>query len=495
MKVRVGDRIPSVQLTYMGSEGPQYISTDELFAGRKTIIFVVPGAFIPTHSPKHLLGFLKRADHIKDAGVDTLACIATNDIFVVDAWAKQYNVGDKILMLADGDAKFARAMGCTLDLRGQGFGVRSRRYVAIVDDGTLRAIDLDKPENFDLANFRTIMTLPDSSRFQITSDLNICRILNGMWQVSGAHGRIDTKQAIASMFDYVDAGFTTWDLADHYGPAEDLIGEFRRQLAANRGEDALSRIQALTKWVPRPGKMTRQTVEKNIDRSRSRMDVQTLDLLQFHWWDYRNTNYLDALKHMTDLQQEGKIKHLALTNFDTEHLKIILDNGINIVSNQVQFSLIDRRPLVEMAQFCQERGIHLLCYGTLAGGLLSDRYLNRPEPQGWDLETVSLRKYKNMVDAWGDWDLFQQLLSALAQIAQKHGVGIANVAIRYILEQPAVAGAIVGARLSISEHIQANAQVFDFSLDSEDRGRLDPILSQSRDLFHLIGDCGDEYRR
>ena len=339
------------------------------------------------------------------------------------------------------------------------------------------------------------MNLPESSRLQFTPDLNICRILNGMWQVSGAHGRIDSKAAIQTMFKYVDAGYTTWDLADHYGPAEDFIGEFRHQLVATRGQQALSHLQAFTKWVPRPGKMTRKLVEENIDISRHRMGVNSLDLMQFHWWEYRDKNYLDALKHMADLQTEGRIKHLALTNFDTEHLKIIVDSGIKIVSNQVQFSLVDRRPEVEMIKFCQQHDIKLFTYGTICGGLLSEKYLEKPEPRGGQLETVSLRKYKNMVDAWGGWSLFQELLFVLKEIADKYKVSIPNVAVRYILAQPAVAGVIVGARLGISEHLEDNARVFGFELDSEDKEQIDAITSKSKDLFRLIGDCGDEYRR
>lgn len=127
------------------------------------------------------------------------------------------------------------------------------------------------------------MNLPTSSRLQLTPDLNICRVLNGMWQVSGAHGRIDSKAAIQSMFKYVDAGFTTWDLADHYGPAEDFIGEFRRQFIETRGKEALSNIQAFTKWVPRPTKMTKELVEENINISLRRMGVESLDLIHFNW--------------------------------------------------------------------------------------------------------------------------------------------------------------------------------------------------------------------
>ena len=339
------------------------------------------------------------------------------------------------------------------------------------------------------------MNLPESSRLQFTPDLNICRVLNGMWQVSGAHGRINSKVAIQSMFDYMDEGFTTWDLADHYGPAEDFIGEFRRQLVETRGTEALSNLQAFTKWVPRPTKMTRKLVEDNINISLRRMGVDSLDLMQFHWWDYRDENYLEALKYMAQLQEEGKIKHLALTNFDTKHVKIITDAGIKIVSNQVQFSLIDRRPLVNMVQFGQENNIKLFAYGTLCGGLLSEKYLGKPEPRGGELNTASLRKYKNMVDGWGGWSLFQELLSTLQQIAQKHAVSIANVAVRYILDQPAVAGVIVGARLSVSQHLEDNARVFNLMLDNSDYQQIDAVLGQSRDLYQAIGDCGDEYRR
>jgi aryl-alcohol dehydrogenase-like predicted oxidoreductase len=339
------------------------------------------------------------------------------------------------------------------------------------------------------------MNLSASSRLQFTPDLNICRVLNGMWQVSGAHGRIDSQRAIESMFQYMDAGFTTWDLADHYGPAEDFIGEFRRQLLNTRGKEALSSLQAFTKWVPRPTRMTKSLVEQNINISLKRMGVETLDLMQFHWWEYQDKNYLDALKYMSELQDEGKIKHLALTNFDTKHLKIITEAGIKIVSNQVQFSLIDRRPEVNMVPFCLENNIELFTYGTLCGGLLSEKYLGQPEPRGKELATASLRKYKNMIDAWGGWTLFQELLSVLKEIADHHSVSIPNVAVRYILDKATVAGVIVGARLSVSEHLEDNARVFDVTLDSEEQERIHAVLRNSRDLYRLIGDCGNEYRR
>ncbi|HEV2189825.1 MAG TPA: aldo/keto reductase, partial [Stellaceae bacterium] len=277
------------------------------------------------------------------------------------------------------------------------------------------------------------MTLAETARFAFTSDLTICRLLNGMWQVSGGHGRVDPAQAIEAMLAYHDAGFTTWDLADHYGPAEDLIGAFRQQLTARRGEAALAETQAFTKWVPPPGPMTRRVVEDAVAVSRRRMRVDCLDLLQFHWWDYSDRRYLDALKHLADLRDEGQIRHLALTNFDTERLAIIADAGVRIVSNQVQYSLVDRRPAARMVEYCATHGITLLTYGTLLGGLLSESRLGRPEPGRFDLATVSQQKYKNMIDAWGGWALFQELLAALKLIADKHAVGIAAIGARYIL--------------------------------------------------------------
>ena len=315
-----------------------------------------------------------------------------------------------------------------------------------------------------------------------------------MWQVSGAHGRIDAARAVEEMFIYHDAGFNTWDLADHYGPAEDFIGTFRREFAARRGAERLTEIQAFTKWVPHPGRMTRRIVEDAIGISLSRMGVDRLDLLQFHWWDYGDAGYLDALKHLADLQQEGKIRHLALTNFDTERLRVIAGHGIRVVSNQVQYSLVDRRPEARMAGFSRDHATTLLAYGTLLGGLLSEKYLGRPEPRRPELNTASLQKYKNMIDAWGGWTLFQELLAALNTIADKHQVSIANVGVRYILDRPAVAGVIIGARLGIAQHLVDNARVFGFRLDDEDIALIEAVLVRSGDLMQLIGDCGDEYR-
>ncbi|MQM12135.1 hypothetical protein Taro_045048 [Colocasia esculenta] len=340
--------------------------------------------------------------------------------------------------------------------------------------------------------------------------LDICRVLNGMWQTSGGWGQIDRDDSVEAMLRYADAGLSTFDMADHYGPAEDLYGIFINRVRRERPPELLAEVRGLTKWVPPPVKMTSSYVRQNIDISRKRMDVASLDMLQFHWWDYSNSGYLDALKHLTDLKGEGKIKTLALTNFDTERLQIILENEIPIVSNQVQHSIVDMRPQQRMAELCQFTGVKLitsvffLCdclsdqrYGTVMGGLLSEKFLdtNVSIPfAGPPLNTPSLQKYKRMVDAWGGWKLFQVLLRTLKKVASKHGVSIPTVAVKYILDQTSVAGSMVGVRLGLAEHIQDTNAVFSLVLDEEDVSSIAEVSRKGRNLLDVIGDCGDEYR-
>lgn len=326
----------------------------------------------------------------------------------------------------------------------------------------------------------------------LAPDLKICRILNGMWQVAGGHGYVTPQNAIPAMMSYHNAGLTTWDMADIYGPAEEFFGKFRHNLEQSGGD--LSGLVGLTKFVPNPGPMSKNLVQRAIKNSILRMNVSKLDLVQFHWWDYDDPSYLDALRHLTTLQDAGMVRHIGLTNFDTARMQVMIDEGFDIISNQVQYSIIDQRPHVEMESFCKKNNIKLLTYGTLGGGLISERFLGVSEPTRADLNTYSLQKYKNMVDAWGDWDLFQKLLSALDKIAKKHYTKIANVATRFILDKPEVAGVIIGARLGIADHIQQNKETFSLKLDSDDHHMISEITTQANDLYEIIGDCGSEYR-
>lgn len=323
-------------------------------------------------------------------------------------------------------------------------------------------------------------------RIKLAKDLQICRILNGMWQVSGSHGQIDRDLAISEMIKYHNVGLTTWDLADIYGPAESFIGEFRKRI--NKP------FEALTKFVPNPGPMSKSIVTHYIEQSLQRMNTDCIDMVQFHWWDYNDLGYLDAMHHLSKLQQENKIRHLGVTNFDTERVKEMIESGFSIVSNQVQYSILDQRPDKLMAPYFAKHGIKLLTYGTLLGGFFSEKYLGVDDPTRMGLGTASLQKYYNMIVVWGGWKLFQELLFVLDTVAKKHGCSIANVATRFVLDKPQVAGVIIGARLGISQHREDNLKVFDVKLDPSDVSEISSVTAKSNDLHEIIGDCGDEYR-
>ncbi|TFZ05736.1 aldo/keto reductase [Ramlibacter henchirensis] len=319
---------------------------------------------------------------------------------------------------------------------------------------------------------------------ELAPGLVIPRIVTGLWQVADMErgGQLlDPVAGAGAMAAYAAEGFTAFDMADHYGSAEVITGQARAQGVA---------LQAFTKWCPRPGPMPRDVVRAGVQRALERMRTGCIDLMQFHWWTFEHPQYLDAMAELAALRAEGLVRHLGLTNFDTAHLRVLLAQGIPVASNQVCISLLDRRALGDMSALCLTRGVRLLAYGTLGGGFLSERWLGVPEPARVD--DWSKMKYRRFIDAAGGWAALQAVLRAADGIARKHGVSIANVATRWVLEQPAVAAVIVGARLGESEHRADNLALFRFSLDDEDRSWLEEAFAQTRPI---PGDCGDEYRK
>ncbi|MGH7043545.1 MAG: peroxiredoxin [Acetobacteraceae bacterium] len=157
MTIKVGDTVPSMKLMQATAEGPKEISTDEIFKGKKVVLFAVPGAFTPTCSARHLPGFVQNAEALRAKGVDTVACIAVNDAFVMGAWGKDQNTGEKVLMLADGSAAFAKALGLELDLMGRGMGVRSQRYALIAEDGKVTHLGIEQPGGFEVSKAEAIL--------------------------------------------------------------------------------------------------------------------------------------------------------------------------------------------------------------------------------------------------------------------------------------------------------------------------------------------------
>lgn len=333
------------------------------------------------------------------------------------------------------------------------------------------------------------MTPPSVERCTLAPGLTISRALTGLWQIADMErdGRvIDLRATARAMAPYVAAGFTTFDMADHYGSAEVVAGLYRAEIEP--GAD----VQFLTKWVPKPGPVTRHDVRAAVERALERLQGGVIDLMQFHAWTFADPRWLDALFFLDELRREGLIRHLGLTNFDTAHLRIAVTSGIPIVSNQVSYSLVDRRAAGRMTALCLEHGVKLLAYGTVQGGFLSDRWLGKAEPDWGHLDTWSQLKYGRFIRTAGGWAQLQGLLGALGTVARRHGVSIANVASRFILEQPAVGGVIIGARLGASTHVDDNLRLFSFSLTAQDR---EEIGVATASLTQIPGDCGDEYRK
>lgn len=322
----------------------------------------------------------------------------------------------------------------------------------------------------------------------LAPDLHISKIVTGLWQIADMErdgSTLDPVVTAESMHPYVDAGLTSFDMADHYGSSEIITGTFKKEYPEKD-------VQLFTKWVPNTGKISREDTRAAVILALDRMQQTSIDLLQFHAWYYPDPSWLDGLSYLKELQEEGLIKHLGVTNFDAAHLRIALASGIPLVSNQVCHSLLDQRANGPMAAVCKEYGVKILAFGTLAGGFLTKKWLGKSEPKQDDLETWSEMKYKRFIDSTGGWEPYQHLLTTIKGIADTHQVSVANIATRTILENPSVASVIIGARLGHSEHIADNQRMLEIELSASE---LDLIAAAQKELDALPGDCGDEYRK
>ncbi|KAM3069029.1 hypothetical protein ACMFMG_004208 [Clarireedia jacksonii] len=326
--------------------------------------------------------------------------------------------------------------------------------------------------------------------FQLGS-AEVPRMFMGLWQFSSPAWGTASRAKIDRHFrKHVDSGLIAYDMADHYGDAEVTFGQFRSAQADSE------KIYCATKWaVFEPIRVTKEVVDENISERLTAINSTSVELLQFHWQDYNDKQYVQAARLIAE---HPSVRDLGLCNFDTEHMEELLENGVNPVSNQVQFSLIDLRPTFKMAEVCRKHNVKLLTYGSLCGGFLADKWLGKPAPNLFDQNmTPSHRKYFEMITIWGGWLLFQELLQALASIGSKYSVSISSVAIRWVLDHDYVGAVIIGARMGISEHIEENLKALSFKLDEEDKAAIKSILDRSRakDVFETMGDCGAEYRQ
>jgi len=333
--------------------------------------------------------------------------------------------------------------------------------------------------------------MPKVEHVELAPGYRIPRIIRGGWQLAGDHGAVDRERAVAEIAAFVDAGLDTVDGADIYSGVEELYGDFN----ARRRAAAQAPLQVHTKCVPDLDDLARVDagyVRRIVERSLQRLRVERLDLVQLHWWDYRAPGLVDAALALAALQREGLIRLVGGTNFDTPQTAALREAGVPLASMQVQYSLLDRRPQHSLVNL----GVPLLCYGTLAGGFFSERWLGAPEP-GVELSNRSLIKYRLVIEDFGGWDAFQTLLRALKTIGDRHGVGIATVATRWVLDRPGVAAAIVGSRYA--DHLGDTLAVFRLQLDHADRALLAPLLAAHAgpegDTYSLERDKGGRHGR
>ncbi len=318
--------------------------------------------------------------------------------------------------------------------------------------------------------------------------LHISKAIIGLWQIADLERggkQVDPVHTAKAMLAYYEKGFTSFDMADHYGSAEIVAGVFKKTYN-------LKDVQLLTKWVPSPGTVTPQKIAEAVHTALTRLQSTQIDLLQFHAWNYADPNWLDCLYGLSKLKDQGLIANIGLTNFDEAHLNMVIQSGIPVVSNQICYSLLDQRAAQKMTATCLAHGIKILAFGTVAGGFFSSKWIDQPEPMINESLTWSQMKYKRYIDAAGGWNWYQQLLKVLHTIAIKNEISIATVASSYIMHQPAVGGVIIGARMGVSEHIDENAKLFNFSLTEHEKNIIQEVLLQGN---IIPGDCGDEYRR
>jgi len=317
---------------------------------------------------------------------------------------------------------------------------------------------------------------------ELVAGYEISPVIKGGWQLSSGHSlnlQIQEQAAISDMISFIESGITTFDFGDIYTGVEELVGKTLAALSERLGTSAREKVQLHTKYVPNETSL--KSFDKSdaitiVNRSLTRLGVEQVDVVQLHWWRYEDRHYLAALEVLFALKESGKVGNVGITNFDLERLEEMVDAGLKPASHQIQYSLLDRRAEQGMSQFCEANKIGILCYGTVAGGFFSEKFLGVAEPT--QVETRSNVKYQIIIDEFGGWGLFQELLHVCKNIADNHRTDIGTIASAWVLQRPAVKAVIVGAR-NIS-HLDSNLKIPQIVFTHSELEAIDEILSRSK---------------
>lgn len=271
----------------------------------------------------------------------------------------------------------------------------------------------------------------------MNNEIKIPNIIRGCWQLASGHSQ--QNMDIKPILDAIECGFNTFDAADIYLGVEELLGNASKAVPEKK-------LRIHTKFVPdldRLQNIDRNYVEGIIDRSRRRLQVESLDLVQFHWWDWEVENYFFAMEILSELKAKGKIAEVGLTNVNRKHLEEFTER-FDITSLQTQVSLFDRRVERGIGEMCRKKNIKIFAYGSLLGGFLNEKWLLKEEPELSQLANRSLAKYKLLIQTACGWKEFQRRLIILSELATKYRCDIASIAVAALLQGGQIDAAIIG---------------------------------------------------
>ncbi len=319
-----------------------------------------------------------------------------------------------------------------------------------------------------------------ASAIELRPGYSISSIIKECSSPNGTRHGLDSATELADLAALFDAGITTIDCGDGDPDFERVLGSFRQDLHRTHGVTKAQSLRVHTKFIPdrfSSYAVGQDQVECSIDQSLARLGMEALDLVQLQWSVDDTSGSLDILGYLALMQAKGKVRYLGIANADTEDLGMLMRSGIDLATAQVPFSLIDQRPKDQFVRLCEEHNIALFASGTLAGGFISHRWLGAPDP-GHEFDNHVLARHRMVIDAFGGWGLFQELLLALSGIAARHGVPLGGIALRAMHDHADVSSVIL--RASYADHVENFLKAFSFAPTVRDREALAAVLAKRR---------------